>query len=300
MKRLYFLISVTIAAIALISLFTTAFNNKDDGVIRIGHTGTPHLAPLFVAIDQGIFEDKNLRVELKQFDSTSDAGYALIAGRVDVVFIEPSRSFRLININENDDLGIKIAGTVNFPFGSTLVVREDLELRLHDLEGKVIAATDKNCVMLKQFKHDAQRYGVDTSKINFVYMDLETMLPALEAKHIDAMVTRASYALPAHAEGHKILYQNWEVAPGGDPCCPEYLAQVKYFMLVKDLESKSMMQLDAALVEASKRSAEDGRKSIMKHTQLAPELLQGYPVAHYQEVSEELKQELEDWIWKGN
>lgn len=297
MKRLHLLIAVTIS-VALIALVVSVPNNEEDGVIRIGHTGTPHLASLFVAVDQGIFENKGLKVELKQFGSTTDAGYALLTDRVDLVFIEPSRSFKLIN--ENDDLKIKIAGTVNFPFGSTLVLREDLELRLHDLEGRTIAASDKNCALLKQFKHDAKRYGVDTNKINFVYMDFETMLPALEAKQIDAMLTRSSYALLAQDEGHKVLYQNWELAPGGDPCCPPYLAHVSYFMLVKDLESRSVMQLNAALIEASQRPVEDNRKAIIKHTQFAPELLQGYPVARYQEVREELKQELGEWIWTEN
>lgn len=62
-----------------------------------------------------------------------------------------------------------------------------------------------------------------------------------------------------------------------------------YFMLVKDLESQSVMQLDAALQEASQKPAEDSHKAVMKHTQFSPGLLQGHPVARYQRVGNELK-----------
>jgi len=297
MKRLYFSIAAAIAAIALLALVASMPGSEDDGVIRIGHTGSPHLAPLFVAAQQGIFKDKDLKVELKQFGSTSDAGFALLAGRVDVVFMEPSKSFRLIN--ENDTLGIKIAGTVNFPFAATLVVREDLKIGLADLEGMTVAAGSRYCILLSRFKHDAQRHGVDTDKINFVYIAFINMLPALEAGRVDAILTRASCALLAQAEGHKILYQNWDVAPG-DACCPEYLAQVEYFMLVKDLEARSVKELDAALREASERPLEDSRHAITEYTRFPLVLQQGFPVAHYLGIGQELKQELGGWVWTAN
>ncbi|MFW0858819.1 MAG: ABC transporter substrate-binding protein [Dehalococcoidia bacterium] len=297
MKRLCFSIAVAVAATALIALVAGVPGSGDDGVIRIGHTGTPHLAPLFVAVEQGIFEDNGLRVELKRFGSTSDAGYALLAGRVDVAFLEPSRSFRLLN--EHDEAGVKIAGTVNFDFGATLVVREDLNIRLGDLEGMTVAAGSRHCILLSQFKHDAERHGIDAGEINFVYTAFETMLPALEAGQVDAILTRASYALLAQAEGHKILYQNWDVVPG-DACCPAYLAQVEYFMLVKDLEPRYVRGMDAALREASERPPEDSRNAIMKHTQFPLGLQQGFPVARYLVIGQELKQELGDWVWTGN
>ncbi|HSW35050.1 MAG TPA: ABC transporter substrate-binding protein [Candidatus Limnocylindrales bacterium] len=297
MKSLYISIAFAVVVVGLAALIGGAPGNKSDRVINIGHTGTPHLAPLFVAVDHGLFKQEGLDVDLKQFASTSDAGYALLAGRVDVAFIEPSKSFRLIN--ENDQAGIKIAGTVNFAFGATLVVRDDLNIRLDDLEGMTVAAGSRYCGLLSQFKHDAERHGVNVGEINFVYTSFETMLPALEAGKVDAVLTRASYALLAQGEGHKILYQNWDVV-SGDPCCPEYLAQVEYFMLVRDLDAQSVRGLDATLKVASGRPAEDSRKAVVEHTQLPLRLQQGFPVAHYREIGQELRQELGGWAWTEN
>jgi ABC-type nitrate/sulfonate/bicarbonate transport system substrate-binding protein len=298
MKRLILSSLIAIAALAAIAVLADITGDGPQEEIRIAHTGSPHLAPLYAAFGHGIFEDKELQISLKQFGSSTDAGFALLSGKVDAVFLEPSKSFRLIN--ENDDLEIKIVGSVNFNFGATLIVREGLNVRLNDVEGLTIAAGSRYCLLLSQFKHDAQRYGVDTKKINFVYMDFTFMLPALEAGKIDGMITRASYALPAQKHGHTILYQNWDVSPG-DACCPAYIAQVEFFLLVKDMNPRSVRLLDSALVKASELSAEMSREAIAEFTQYPSELLaQKPPVAFYMRLSQELKQELGGWVWTQN
>jgi ABC-type nitrate/sulfonate/bicarbonate transport system substrate-binding protein len=298
MKRLIMSVIAAFAVLTATTLLAGIDGNGSPEGIRIAHTGSPHLAPLYAALGEGIFENKGLKVSLKQFGSSTDAGFALLSGKVDAALLEPSKSFRLIN--ENDDLGVKIAGSVNFDFGSTLVVREGLNIRLKDLEGFTIAAGSRYCLLLSQFMHDAQRYGVNTEKINFVYMDFPTMLPALEAGKINGALTRASSALAAEAHGHVILYQNWDVSPG-DACCPEYLAQVEYFLLVKDINPQSVVLLDSALVEASGLPAEVKRGMIAEFTQYPSELLaENSPVAYYMRISQELKEELGGWVWTKN
>lgn len=298
MKRLMLSLIIVLAAIAATASFPDITGNDEQDEIRIAHTGSPHLAPLYAALEHGVFEDNGLKVSLEQFGSSTDAGFALLSGKVDAAFLEPSKSFRLIN--ENDALGIKIAGSVNFDFGSTLIISEGLNIRLNDVEGLTIAAGSRFCLLLSQFKHDAQRYGVDTEKINFVYMDFSTMLPALEAGKIDGMLTRASYSLTAQSHGHMILYQNWDVLPG-DACCPEYLAQVEYFLLVKDIKSQNIGLLDSALTYASELPAQVKRDAIVTFTKYPTELLaKNIPVAYYMRLSQELKQELGGWVWTEN
>jgi ABC-type nitrate/sulfonate/bicarbonate transport system substrate-binding protein len=298
MKRLILSLIIVFAVLAVITLLAGITGSDSPDEVRIAHSGSPHLAPLYAAYGHGVFENKGLKVSLQQFVSSTDAGFALLSGKVDVAFLEPSRSFRLLN--ENDDLAIKIAGSVNFDFGSTLIVREDLNIRLNDVEGLTIAASSRHCLLLSQFKHDAQRYGVDTEKIKFVYLDFAVMLPALEAGKIDGMLTRASYALTAQAHGHTILYQNWDVAPG-DACCPAYLAQVEFFLLVKDISPQNVGLLDSALAEASELPAEVKRDAIAKFTQFPSELLaKNPPVAYYMRISPELKEELGNWAWTKN
>jgi ABC-type nitrate/sulfonate/bicarbonate transport system substrate-binding protein len=268
----------------------------EKGVVRIGYTNNPLFVPLFVAVDKGLFRNHGLKVELKKFGSPSEIGYALLAERIDVGFVEPLKAFRLLNGHKQGR--IKIVGTIGFPYGATLVVRKDLDVRLADLEGLKIAASSKDCVLLHQFKHDAKRYGVNIEQINFIYMGFDTMLPALEAKKVDAVLFKGSYGQLAELKGHKTLYQNWEVK-SGDECCPQYLAHIEYFILVKGLDAKTLNQLRAVLEATSKLPLEDSRKAIINHTGFPAENQSDFPVAEYANISEELKKELGEWVWKG-
>lgn len=267
-----------------------------DGIVSIGHTSTPLLAELYVATDRGIFEERGVKVELTRFGSTSEIGYALLSGDIDVGFIEPLKSFNLINVRGRE--GIKVAGTVSYPYGATLVVRKGLNIRLGDLEGRIVAASAKDCVLLHQFKRDAERFGVDAEKINFVYMEFDTMLPALEAKKVDAAIFKAVYAMLAEFEGHSTLYQNWEVKPG-DACCPAYLAYIEYFMLVQGLDNKTVNQLIRALEVSSNVLPEESREAIAKYTGFPEASMRNFPLAAFARLNEGLKKELkEDWVWQ--
>jgi len=45
---------------------------SEKGVVRIGYPNSPHLAPLFIAMDEGLFENQGLKVGLKKFGSSSE------------------------------------------------------------------------------------------------------------------------------------------------------------------------------------------------------------------------------------
>lgn len=298
MKRLFISLAAALVLLAGAAVISNRNEYRQQEILRVAHNGSPNLAPLFAAYDDKIIEGQGLNVALRQFGDSTDAGLAMISGQVDAVFLEPAKAFRLLN--ENDDLDIKIAGTVNFDFGSTLIVREGLNIRLHDLEGLTIAAGSRFCLLLSQFKHDAQRYGVNVDNISFVYMDFATMLPALEAAKVDGILTRASYSLNAQEQGHTVLYQNWDVVPG-DACCPAYLAQVEYFLMVKDVSTQKVRLLDNALAKTSDLPPDALRRAIADFTQFPSELLKhSIPVASYSRLSQELKQELGEWAWTGN
>ncbi len=298
MKK-FALLTAFIIGVGILIIFSLSLGGEK-GVVRVGYPNSPHLAPLFVAEDKGIFKNQGLKVVLKKFGSSSEIGYALLTKKIDIGLMEPPRASSLLkeHTKEHKQAEIKIAGTITFPYGATLVVRKDLAIRLTDLEGLKIAAEDEDCVLVRQFKQDAQKYGVNIDQINFIYMGCDTMLPALEARKVDAVLTKGSYALLAELEGHKTLYQNWEVKPGGDECCPVYLAHIEYFILAQGLEAKTINQLRAGLEAASKASLEDSYKAIINHTGFPAEPLSNFPVAEYASPSEELKKELGEWVWK--
>lgn len=292
--RRYILIAVLIATLILSAAAVRGLDTVRNAAIQLGHSGGPLLAPLYVAVDQGFFSEQGLDIEVQRFGSAAEVGYALLAGRIDAALLEPSPSFRLLN--EHDWADIRVAGVITFPHGATVVVREDLDLRLTDLKGRTVAAGSRYCRLLQQFRHDAARAGVNVEEINFVYLDFALMLPALEAGRVDAIVTRSSLALLAQEAGHQVLYQNWDVEPG-DACCPLYLAQVEYFLLVRGMEISDVAGLDAAFRRASDQPMGRVRQIIIEATGFPVAMPSTFPVAHYSAISQELRQELGRWAW---
>lgn len=256
-------------------LFSACGNKQEqeDGTVKIGFVKSPFLTSLYDAERKN---DENLNIELIPFGNDEDSGYALLAAKADAAFIEPERALKLVEGNKKD---LKIAGVVQFPYGATLIVRKDHSIRLNEIEGLTVAAEDEDCILFQHFINDLEKYGIDAEKINFVFIPFSSMIPALESKSVDAAISKASYAVVAEAFGHKTLYQSWSLPEGGDDCCPQYLANAEYFLVVRAALEKSVGELLTRLVDSS----DPQNLSENSHAYLAAQL--GYPESYLAEFT---------------
>jgi len=262
--------------------------------LRIACIGGPMAAPLYTAESQR--RGAELRpLELLEFKTSGDAGYALLWGQTDAALVEPMKAANLLQRGGSPSL--KVVGTIQFPYGATLVLRKDLSLRLGDLAGRTIAAECEDCGLLHQFKTDARRLGLDPEQIRTVYIPFEDMIAALEAKTVDAILTKGSYGVIGESLGHKILYQNWDIAAGTDECCPAILAQTVYFLVVRSLDDDIISGLVRTLEATGETKPDDVREIVSKHTGISREQLTHFPLATFSVVTEELKSLLKDHAW---
>lgn len=298
MKILFFLtILIYVVASAFGTVLAVTPGGPEERTIRIGYDGSPMLSAIYLAKDHGILEQPGPGYELKKFGSTTDVGYALIARKLDAGFLDPENAVNLLKADNTQQ--IKIVGAITFPYGASLIVRKDLDIRLNDLEGKVVAAEEPGCALLKQFVHDARRYDVNTSNISFVYIGFDEMLPALEAKKIDAAVCGTGLALIAESEGHNTLYQNWEVAEE-DECCPAYLRNIEYFLLVRALDGNTVNELNGILEAQNNRTNDERVRAVKNNTGFPERLLHKYPATTFTPagaLGDNTRTELEQWIW---
>jgi ABC-type nitrate/sulfonate/bicarbonate transport system substrate-binding protein len=298
MKILFFLIILAyVVATAFGIVLAATPVGPEERTIRIGYDESPMLAAIYLAKDHGILEQSGAIYEPKEFGSTTDVGYALIARQLDAGFLDPENAVNLLKADNTRQ--IKIAGAVTFPYGASLIVRKDLDIRLNDLEGMVVAAEEPGCGLLKQFVHDALRYGVNTSNITFVYIGFDEMLPAMESGKIDAAVCGTSLALIAESEGHKTLYQNWEVAEK-DECCPAYLRNLEYFLLVRGLDRNAVNELNEIFEAQNNRTNDERVRAVKNNTGFPERPLYKYPATTYLPagaLGDDTRTELEQWIW---
>ncbi len=248
-------------------------------VPRIGYNPNPLLGPLYAAQSNG------RSWELTKFGTGGDVGYSLISGDIDAGFVETEKALKLIKAPGGEKL--KVAGAIQFPYGATLVVRKDLKVRLSDLTGKKIAALEADCILNHQFNTDARRHGLDSKTLKFSYMPFADMLPALEAKVIDGALVKGAHAVLAELQGHKIIYQNWDIKAGADDCCPPSIAQTEYFLLVREQSVEKVKPLITALVKASELPPTQLRQAISSQLGYPVAALEQYPTASFAIVSPE-------------
>lgn len=246
---------------------------------RVGYSPNPLLGPLYAA------QAKDKSWQLTKFGTSGDIGYSLISGDIDVGFVETEKALQLIKAPGGEKL--KVAGAIQFPYGATLVVRKDLKVRLSDLEGKRIAALEADCILNHQFNKDAKRHGLDTTTLKFSYMPFADMLPALESRSIDGALVKGAHAVLAELQGHKIVYQNWNIKAGADDCCPPSVAQTEYFLLVREQSVEKVKPLITALVAASELPPAEIRIAISSRLGYPQAALEQYPTASFAVVSPE-------------
>lgn len=255
--------------------------------LRVGHEASPVLGPLYAALEAR--PGRGAGWAGMRFATGGEVGYALLAGELDAGFLEARQALRLLD--SPGGTGLRVAGAIQFPYGATLVVRADHRVRLSDLKGFTVAALEPGCKLLHQFRTDARRLGVDPDQIRFTYMPAADMLPALEARAVDAALVRGALAVLAETKGHKVLYQNWEVKPG-DGCCPEALAQVEQLLVVRKGAAGRLGPLLAALSAASDRPPAELRGAVARATGFPEPLLGGFPQGSFAPVGAELRREL--------
>lgn len=247
--------------------------------INVGISPNPLLGPLYAA------QGKDTAWSTQRFNTGGDIGYALLAGEIDAGFVETHKALKLLKAPGGENL--KIAGSIQFPYGATVVVRNGLKLRLPELAGLRLAALDEHCAVKEQFERDAAKNGLDPKKLRYRYMPFSDMLPALEAKSIDAIVIKGAYAVLAERAGHTILYQKWDMAADGDDCCPPAIAQTEYFLVVRGQSAEKVKPLLAVLKATADLPPSAIRAATTRQLAYPADALEQYPTPAFALLNDE-------------
>ncbi|MDR1508419.1 MAG: hypothetical protein LBS53_02140 [Synergistaceae bacterium] len=256
----------------------------------IGHTGGNLVAALYRASEEPGWDGK---FEAVKFGSAADVGYALLSGSVDAGFID---IVKVRNLREFPGFErLTAIGRITFPYGATLVLRKGLNRRLGELNGLRIAVSSPECVLLSAFKKDAIRLKTDISDVDYIVMPFDTMLPALEAKEADAAVVKGASAVIALAQGHSILYQDWEVQPG-DECCPAIVDQAAQVLLVRKDAAAEGEKLTKLLLKAESAEPDELRAAVARHTAIPRDILDSQPVPEFGRADDSLVAVLAEFL----
>ncbi|MDR1472067.1 MAG: hypothetical protein LBS75_06040 [Synergistaceae bacterium] len=259
-------------------------------LFTVGHTGGNLSAVLYRASEEPGWDGK---FEALKLGTAADVGYALLSGSVDAGFVDVVKVRNLRGFPGFDRL--TVTGRVTFPYGATLVLRKGLNRRINELNGLRIAVSAPECVLLSAFKEDALRLKADISGVDFVVMPFDAMLPALEAKEADGAVVKGSAAVIAMAQGHSVLYQDWEVQPS-DECCPAIVDQAAQVLFVRKDAAAAGEELVKLLLKSGSVEPDELRETVARHTAIPRDMLEGQPVPEFDRADDSLAALLAEFL----
>ncbi len=195
MRKIYWYV-VLVLLVGIIGIVVVQKNTQKDlrlktnkEVVTIGYRTHDLYAPLFVGIDQKIFEKYNLNVKTVQFESTNQLTDALIGGNIDAAL--GGVNIPLILTIEDKHPGELVAfSTVNetatTPIASLLVKSSSTIFSIADLRSKKIGAFQGSTAKYLYNKTVVQFFKPEQAEL--IQMNPELELQALASGQVDAII----------------------------------------------------------------------------------------------------------------
>jgi NitT/TauT family transport system substrate-binding protein len=186
--------------------------------LRLGYFPNVTHAPAIIGVQNGSFAQKlgsNVKLDLKTFNSGTEATTALISGAIDASFVGPNPA---INAYQKTDGGIRVvSGTASG--GAFLVVKDGINSAA-DLKGKKVATPqlgNTQDVALRTWLNDNGLHETkDGGDVTIVPEENSVTLTAFQSGAIDGAWVPEPWATRLVTEGNgKVLVDEKTLWPGG-------------------------------------------------------------------------------------
>ena len=172
-KKYSVLMILGLAIIALVALGFRLINNKnkDDGKNKITLGEVTHsvfYAPLYVAIEEGYFEDENIDLELVLTSGADKVSAAVLSGDVQIGFAGAESAIYVYDKGEKDYL--QIFSGLTKRDGQFILGRENIkDFTLEDLKGKEILVGRSSGMPALNFLNALKNANIAPEDININY-----------------------------------------------------------------------------------------------------------------------------------
>ncbi len=191
---------VTVAGLLIGGIWGMQKNNPI--TITIGYRTHDLYAPLFVGVEQKIFERAGITLNPVKFESTNQLTDALLGKKIDAALGGVNIPL-VLTIEEKSPGALKIFSvaleTNESPASALLVKNNSTIASINDLRGKKIGANPGSTMQFIYRKMIERHFN--PSEATLVQMKPELELPALESGQIDAAIVLEPYATIAVQKG---------------------------------------------------------------------------------------------------
>lgn len=169
MKKVFYSFLTLLIIIICLLIFLPKKENKNIKTIKLAEvTHSVFYAPMYVAIENGYFEEENLKIDLILTPGADKVSSAVLSGDVNIGFAGAESAIYIYEKNEKDYLQI-FAGLTKRDGQFIISKTKNENFKLTDLYGKQILVGRSSGMPALNFLNALKKEGIDESKININY-----------------------------------------------------------------------------------------------------------------------------------
>ncbi|HET6952213.1 MAG TPA: ABC transporter substrate-binding protein, partial [Acidimicrobiales bacterium] len=243
--------------------------------IDVGVVPVVDVAPLYLGIEQGFFEEEGLDVRPAVAQGGAAIIPAVLNGDQQIGF---SNIVSLL-IGQTEDLPVQVisqgiqatddpendTAAIAVPAGSDIQTPEDLE-------GKTIAINTLRNISELTVKAALEGEGVDVSTLNFVEVPLPDMVGQLEAGQVDAAGLVEPFVTTGKDAGFRMLIYD-RVATEPEMTVATYFTSTAFLESDPDVVEAFVRAINRSLEYATEHP-DEARQAIAAYTEIPPDVLE--------------------------
>lgn len=267
----------------------TAQENGELTEISVGVIPIVDVAPIYLGVQEGIFEEHGLEVDLTLAQGGAAIIPAIQSGDFDFGFsnitslvIASSQGLPLQLVAP----GPQTTGQVGEDFSSLLVPEDSDAESIADLEGQRVAVNTLNNINDTVLKEGMRQEGGDRDSMELVEVAFPEMGGQLESGNVDAIMAVEPFATLAKNAGAQEIY-----SPYAEPI--EDLMIAGYFTNTDKIENDpELVDSFVAAMKESQQFAEDNpdaaKEILSEYTEIEPEVVEQLNMPRFpQEINRE-------------
>lgn len=262
------------------SLFATACGSEEPSApgrpdkVTVGVIPILDVAPIYLGLEKGFFEKRDIDLELKQ----AEGGAAIVPAVVSEQYQFGFSNVVSLLLAQSEGLPIKVVSNGNNSTGvdgkdfAGLMVKGDSPIKTaKDLEGKTVAANTLQNIVDTSVRASVRKAGGDPSKVKFVALPFPEQPAALANGQVDAVFVVEPFQQAVLADGGRKIASSY-VDAAKDLTVATYFTSQQLQAENPDLVKRFTEAMQESLSYADNHP-DEARQIIGTYTKIAPEVI---------------------------
>jgi NitT/TauT family transport system substrate-binding protein len=273
---------VVVCALAVIGLLAACGGDDGDDAgdgagarsvtLTVGVIPIADVAPLYLGMDQGFFEEENLTIEPQFAEGGAAIVPSVVSGDFQIGF--SNTTSLIIAATQNVPVqiisqGVLGGATTDEAWDAVLVGKDSPIRSPRDLEGKTIAVNTLQNVGPLTINTALDEEGVDYSTIDYVEVPFPEMNAALEAGDVDAVWVVEPFVTQGKAAGSRAILFPYEQTTA-NLTVATYFASRQYIEQNGDVVDRFVRAMNRSL-EYAQENPDAARDIVLEYTEIPPE-----------------------------